>query len=212
MRRVALLLLAVLAAVALPLLYAAWLRLHEAPPPPGEPTTTLAAPVSPGAAAPASPPPRPPAAPSAAAPPARESRAAPEARSDLRSDEELVPEPFFDEAGEPSLAFVRAALAGVIDERLPDRKLSSDELDRLAEAAFRLREAQQALRALPPTPEHAEERRALLEQITRAGEDFAYVLDMTPGEFTARVQSGTGVDTFSEDEEIPEPEYLDELP
>ncbi len=128
-----------------------------------------------------------------------------------KAESEAAPELFFDAAGEPSQAFLRAALAEAIAERLPSHKLSSDELDRLADAAFRLRQAQRALRALPATSEHAERRRALREEIAAAGADFEYVLEMTPGEFTAQVQTGVGIDTFSEDEQVPEPEYLDDL-
>lgn len=135
----------------------------------------------------------------------------PEPVAPSRAAPEPVSAAWFDAAGEPSPELMRAALAEAIAEKLPGHKLSSDELDRLAEAAVRLREAQRALRALPQSDAHAAERGVLVEEIRAAGADFAYVLEMTPGEFTAQVQTDGGIDRFAEGEEVPEPEYLDDL-
>jgi hypothetical protein len=120
--------------------------------------------------------------------------------------------PFLDEGGQPTRALLRSALEATIAARLPDREISPEEIEQATDAAWRLRQAQLAMRALAETPESAEERRRLRDEIASANADFAYAMGMTPGEFTAQVQSEVGVDSSSEGEAVPEPEFLDERP
>jgi hypothetical protein len=124
-------------------------------------------------------------------------RAAPPAREPALPE----PEPF---AGSPpppapgapaapapdERAELAAALAAELAERLPDRKLSSEELDAAAGALLRLRDARRALRELPRTPENAVRRRELGEEMARATEDFEYVMDLDPAAFLRAVSDG----------------------
>lgn len=87
-------------------------------------------------------------------------------------------------------AELAAVLAADLAEHLPDRKLSSDELDAAADALLRLREARRALAELPRTPENAERRRELSEEMGRASEDFEYVVDLDPAAFLRAVSDG----------------------
>ena len=84
-------------------------------------------------------------------------------------------------------AAIRARLEASIAEHLPDRKLSSDQLDAATDALLRLRAARLELAALPRTPEHAERLRELTAAIGEASADFEYVVDLDPAEFTERV-------------------------
>jgi hypothetical protein len=83
-------------------------------------------------------------------------------------------------------AEMRAQLEASIAEHLPDRKLSSDQLDAATDALLRLRAAHLELAALPRRPENAERLRELTEAIGQASLDFEYVVDLDPVEFTER--------------------------
>ena len=82
---------------------------------------------------------------------------------------------------------IRARLERDLAAHFPELKLSSDEIDAAADALVRLREARLELALLPRTPEHGERRRELLREIGRAYEDFEYVVELDPAEFTERV-------------------------
>lgn len=87
-------------------------------------------------------------------------------------------------------AEIAAALAADLAEHLPDRKLSSEEIDAAAGALLRLRDARRALRELPHTPENATRRRELGEEMARAAEDFEYQVDLDPADFLRAVSDG----------------------
>jgi hypothetical protein len=82
---------------------------------------------------------------------------------------------------------IREELEASIAEHLPDRKLSSDQLDAATDALLRLRAAHLELRALPRRRENAGRRRELSEAIGQASLDFEYVVGLDPAEFTERV-------------------------
>lgn len=102
---------------------------------------------------------------------------------------------FVAEFGGPTPALVRAQLERALATSFPDRRLSSDEIERAASALFQLRETRMALDALPFDPSTSSERRRLVEQLGRAAAEFSDVLEMDPAEFTARV-SGSGNGSF----------------
>jgi hypothetical protein len=120
-----------------------------------------------------------------------------------------------DDAGEPTRELVLASLRAAIETHLPGHKLTDVEYEQLADAILEMRAARQRLRGVPLDAEHAEERRRLREELAGAAADFEYVLEMSPAEFTARVQPGLGID--SDDDAPPEaaddePEFLYEVP
>ena len=129
------------------------------------------------------------------------------------ADDPLAPAPDADSAdarAEIDRAFMQSALEGALAEHLASVKLSPDQMEELSAAALALRNSREALRTLPVDAEHAEERRALLEVSAEANETFRRILDMTPDEFTAVVQPEEGVSTFSPDDPIPDPEFIEE--
>lgn len=95
---------------------------------------------------------------------------------------------------------VRTTLAEVIEARLPDLKLSDVELDALADATIRMRDARARLRALPKTRENADRREREAMRLADAVGDFSYVAEMTPEEFTRRVDREGGIDAWSPDQ------------
>jgi hypothetical protein len=103
-----------------------------------------------------------------------------------------------------SPALVRLALADAIEERLPDLKLSAAELDALADATLRLRRAQQTLRELPEDSSKAKARAEARRHLTEAISDFTYVVEMTPAEFSERVQTDVGIDRARRPDELDE--------
>lgn len=112
----------------------------------------------------------------------------------------------FDERGRPTRAFLRQMLASTLADHDPGRKLSPDEIDRLADATLRMRDAQEELRALPPTPEYAERRSELRDEVLRANAAFTELLEVTPGELTEGAQPpGAGVERLGPGDEDPEP-------
>ena len=113
----------------------------------------------------------------------------------------------FDEEARPSRAFMRHAFESAVAESFPDRRLSSDEVERVTDSLMTLRDAKQALRELPFDEEHAEQRRLLIERIGEASSVFRDVMDISPSEFTTG--AGPGIDRHDADEVIPEPEFLD---
>jgi hypothetical protein len=123
-----------------------------------------------------------------------------------------------DSEGEPTRALVLASLRASIEEHLPSYKLSSEEYDDLADAVLRIRATQQRIRALSLDPENAPRLRSLREDLADAAADFEYVLEMSPAEFSARVQPGAGIDSDSDDaydgaeEGDGGPEFLYEIP
>jgi hypothetical protein len=129
------------------------------------------------------PPPREPAPPAVAARPAQP-RAAPAPRAP-----EAAP------SGGPR-AEIRAQLEADLAEYFPELKLSSDEVDAAADALARLRAARLELDGLPRTRENAERIEELKLAIGEAYEDFEYVVEVDPAEFSERVDEG-----FVEDEE-----------
>ncbi len=98
-----------------------------------------------------------------------------------------------------SVARVRETLATAIETHLPDLVLSEKELDDLARATLRLRSAQAALRVIPKTREHADRRALERRRLEEAVADFTYLVEMTPAEFTRRVDPEVGVDPWSPD-------------
>lgn len=102
---------------------------------------------------------------------------------------------FVAEFGGPTPELIRARLEQALETSFPDRKLSSDELERAASALVRLRETRMALDALAFDPSTSNERRRLVEELGRAAADFSDVLEMDPAEFTARV-AGSGNGSF----------------
>lgn len=121
--------------------------------------------------------------------------------------EDGVETSLFDEEARPSRAFMRHAFESAVAESFPDRRLSSDEVERVTDSLMTLRDAKRALRELPPDEEHAEQRRLLIEQIGEASSVFRDVMEISPSEFTAGAEPG--VDRHDADEAIPEPEFLD---
>ncbi len=115
-----------------------------------------------------------------------------------------------DGAAGPSRAFMRSAFESAVAEHFPDRRLSSDEVERVTDSLMDLREAKEALRTLPIDAEHAEQRRRLVERIGEASDAFRDVMDITPSEFTTG--AGPGIDRHDADEAVPEPEFLDPGP
>jgi hypothetical protein len=113
----------------------------------------------------------------------------------------------FDEQARPSRAFMRHAFESAVAESFPDRRLSSDEVERVTDSLMTLRDAKQALRDLPPDEEHAEQRRLLVERIGEASSVFRDVMDISPSEFTTGAEPG--LDHHDADEAVPEPEFLD---
>jgi hypothetical protein len=102
---------------------------------------------------------------------------------------------------DPRREAVRARLARDLAAHFPDRKLSSDEIDAAADALMRLRAARLELNELPRTAENAERIRSLTREIGEAYEDFEYVVELDPAEFTERVDPGVDAD---DEEEAPE--------
>jgi hypothetical protein len=95
---------------------------------------------------------------------------------------------------EPSFTLVRSTLADAIEAHLPSFKLSGTELDELADATLRMRSAQQSLRTLPESREHATQRAEARRLLEQAIVDFTYVAEMSPAEFTRQVQPDVGID------------------
>ena len=87
---------------------------------------------------------------------------------------------------------IRAWLEAAIAEKLPDLKLSSDQLDAATDALLRLRAARREMRALPRTPENAERLEELRETMGDASADFEYVVELDPVEFTELVEEEGG--------------------
>ncbi len=155
----------------------------------------------------------------ATAPPLEAGRASAEAIGERRGDppaepglndaltEDETDASLFDEEARPSRAFMRHAFVSAVAESFPDRRLSSDEVERVTDSLMTLRDAKQALRELPFDEDHAEQRRLLIERIGEASSVFRDVMDIGPSEFTAG--AGPGVDRHDADEVIPEPEFLD---
>ena len=96
---------------------------------------------------------------------------------------------------------VRTLLEQDLAEHVPDRKLSSDELDAATDALMRLRAARLELRALPLTPENAERIRALKDEMGQASLDFEYVVDVDPITFTEKASGGFDEDEADEEDE-----------
>jgi len=97
---------------------------------------------------------------------------------------------------EPSFERVRQSLADSIETHLPELEPSERELDALAEAALRLRRAQQSLRGLAKERAGAARRSEAHAQLEQATRDFSRLAGMTPGEFSRRVRPDGGIDTF----------------
>ena len=104
-------------------------------------------------------------------------------------------------AERPGLSFERArqTLRTAIESHLPGLSLSTNELDDLARATLRLRAAQTALRTIPRTREHADQRALERRRLEEAVADFTYLVEMTPAEFSRRVAPDVGVDPWSPD-------------
>ena len=112
----------------------------------------------------------------------------------------------------PPRALVLSALRGAVESYLPDRKLSSDQYARLADAVETLRGSQEELRELDYTAENAARRRELVDAVGNAGAGCEYILEMSPGEFTERAQPGAGLSQDVPGEPVPPPEFLDDVP
>jgi hypothetical protein len=95
---------------------------------------------------------------------------------------------------DPRREAIRAKLAADLDTHFPELKLSSDEVDAAADALMRLRAARLELDALPRTPDNGERVHELVREIGRAYEDFEYVIELDPAEFTERVDPGIDPD------------------
>ena len=114
--------------------------------------------------------------------------------SPLPRPEGAAPQPAASIPGEPTdpapplAEELRAWLEAAIAEKLPDRKLSSDQLDAATDALLRLRAARREMRALPRTPENARRREELREALGEASADFEYVVELDPAEFTELVE------------------------
>jgi hypothetical protein len=89
---------------------------------------------------------------------------------------------------------VRARLEADLAAHFPELRLSSDEIDGATDALMRLRAARLELKALPRTPENAERIAALRREMGEAYEDFEYVVELDPAEFTERVEPGNVVE------------------
>lgn len=107
--------------------------------------------------------------------------------------------PSLADRSDPSFEFVRKTLATAVEAHLPDLALSDNELDDLAQATLRLRRAQAALRTIPKTREHADQRALERRRLEEAIVDFTYLVEMSPAEFTRRVEPGVGVDVWNPD-------------
>lgn len=81
-------------------------------------------------------------------------------------------------------ALVRASLAQDIPRKLPELALSAGELDRLTDAALRVRERQSRLRGLAYTRDNAAEIRRLQEQLVHDLLVFEEVTGMSASELT----------------------------
>jgi hypothetical protein len=101
---------------------------------------------------------------------------------------------------DPRREAVRARLEADLAAHFPELKLASDEVDAATDALMRLRAARLELNKLPRTPENAERMEALLREIGEAYEDFEYVVELDPAEFTERVEPGNVVDDEDEAE------------
>ena len=135
----------------------------------------------------------------------------------LSADSRLEEAPFsYDESETPDRSRIRQALTWSLTEHFVDYRLSSDEIDRATDALLSLREAQEALRALPFGPETADERRALVERIAEASSAFEDVLDVDPAAFTAEAAAaglgGGGIDSFDPQESVPPAEFIGDRP
>lgn len=173
--------------------------------------TRLPGPVEIGAPAP--PPVAAPRAPAAApAPTARVSEAQPEASPTPAPGDAATLGDVLEGDVDPPRELILGALRGAIETYLPDRKLSTDQYARLADAVETLRGAREELRELDYTAENAERRRELVDALGHAVADFEYILEMSPGEFSDRVQPGVGLSSDAPGEPVPPPEYLDDLP
>ncbi len=93
-----------------------------------------------------------------------------------------------DESAVPDRAFVRQALQEAFAEKLPDRRLSDDDFDKLADAVLRMRAARERMAALSLNRENAAELARLREELTAAVTDFEYVSELTPSAFSALVE------------------------
>lgn len=131
---------------------------------------------------------------------------------ETRSPEDLR---FESEFGAPSPALIRRAFESALAESFPDRRLSSDEVEKASSALHRLRETRIEMRALPMEPEHAEERRRLIDEMNEATRDFEDVMDMDPAEFTETAQEshgGVGIDREVESDYVPDDDFLEPRP
>jgi len=157
---------------------------------------------TPNAGSPASPP-RP--TPTTDAPP----RAPGRAPEDIRFEAEF---------GAPTPELIRSSFEGAVAVVFPDRRLSSDEVEKASTALHRLREARGALRLLPMEAEHATERRRLIEEMNDATRDFEDVMDMDPAAFTEAAQDseeaegGVGIDRDVEPDYVPVDDFLEPRP
>jgi hypothetical protein len=128
--------------------------------------------------------------PPGAAPPAREPAPEPLA-GELDSGSSPAPSPEPEAAPpDPRREAIRARLEADLAAHFPALKLSSDEIDAAADALMRLRAARLELNGLPRTAENAERIRTLTREIGEAYEDFEYVVELDPAEFTERVDPG----------------------
>lgn len=109
-------------------------------------------------------------------------------------------------------ALTRSTLAEAIERHLPDLVLSDNELDELADATLRMRDARTRLRAIPKTREQASRRDALRRALEDAIVDFTHVVEMTPDEFTRRVQPDVGIDVLPGEGATPEEVSIRVLP
>jgi len=92
---------------------------------------------------------------------------------------------------------MRSTLARTIAREFPHLALSENELDDLASAAFRLRNSQVALRNIPKTVDTIEERAEQRRHLEEAIDDFTYILEMSPAEFSKRVATpGNRIDVW----------------
>lgn len=127
---------------------------------------------------------------------ANEDRGASRRRSDVSSPDRgpgPCPDP------DPELEAIRSTLSDAIAVHLPRLSLSDRELDELASATRRLRDAQAELRTIPETREYADRRATLNRRLENAVADFTYLVDLTPGEFTRRVAPAEGIDEWNPD-------------
>ncbi|MDP3936942.1 MAG: hypothetical protein Q8R92_02260 [Deltaproteobacteria bacterium] len=126
-----------------------------------------------------------------------------------------------DEPAAPDRALVREALQEAFAEKLPDRRLSEEEFDKLADAVLRMRAARERMAALSLTRENAAELAQLREDLNTAVTDFEYVSELTPSAFSALVEPDlqpirkspdAGVDSNKDKDEDVTFEYLHDTP